>query len=187
MPSSSDDESSNLGPASDAVVTFSDAAADTRSAARTAWRSVQHWVERRGRLTQFVVGGTVAMLLEALGERVAAVWSFASTSIPVLSEAQLLVALAIVTGGQTVMQRHKFNRVVDVLLSMNGSPDAAPDGGHELSRGEDEFSSSDTLWGFVLSWAAAGAVVGASYGVGGAVFGATVGAILADEVAKSDA
>jgi hypothetical protein len=186
MPSSSDDEPSTPDSVVDSAVTFRDAAADAGSTVRTAWRSVQHWVEARGRLSELILGGVVAMLLEEIAGKSAAIWSFVSASVPALSKAQLLALLVVIAFVQTAMQTYKFKNIESIMGNMTTSPETTTDGGRNAhSENEEGFTSTELVRLVVLGYAVIGAMIGSSYGVGGAVFGATVGAVFGDELMKS--
>ncbi len=156
---------------------------ETRSAVGLSVEWMQRWVQRRGRLTQLLIGGFTAVFIERGLDAGLSMVEAVPLDVFVLAPGQLLAVLAGIALIQTVLQVRKLFHIDGRLQDMD-RPAVLPDGGEEVRRRTDDprpAFAEGTSGGGAIGGAIAGAGIGAPYGVSGLVFGAVVGWILGDE------
>lgn len=157
---------------------------------------VQGWVERRGRLTQFIIAAVISLLVRDGVTAVAIALDSALALLTSLTVVQLLLVLVGVGIFQSLLQARKFNQVVAAISMQTMAPDPLPDGGTNQRPGEDTVLTveSGPMWLAALAGALIGAtlcssfattLLGPSYTLSGAVFGTIMGAIYGNDVLKS--
>lgn len=144
---------------------------------------LQHWTQRRGRLTQFVLAGIVTAGINRFSEAGIALLGTVHGLVPEVSTVQLLAALVAIATAQTVAQTRTLIKIRIQLDDTMSEGRLLADGGRESTAAGRRTPpvEVETTGGGAIGGAIVGAALGASFGPGGIVGGALLGSILGDD------